>query len=785
MQAGERSLKDLKSLMQPVDVPPEIADVVRQRQMSAVGKLAGLIVLGNLISLWAVLQSFWVSGANDLLTIWAVLIGALTVFAAGKFIQTQLHAERGVTSQRSIDFVSRFALVLGVVWGLAPLMIIPFAKPMEQMALGIILVGLMFSGAFLLGRIPKAAISFAAPIAFFFVLSLQFNYDPQNSYLSILTLVYVVYLAINIRMTHRQFIARVAGALEVKQQSELIGLLLRDFEESTSDWLWQIDEDGELSDIPMSIGTDKSEYAIMRQGVDLSSLFVESPSLKILRTCLQQHTEFRDLVLQVKSPGKEVWWSITGKPVYDNQFFAGFRGVASDVTQSKETEDRIAYMAHYDGLTGLPNRATFHEALEKTLRSPLPNGSARAVIWLDLDKFKWVNDTLGHPAGDELLKTVAERITQVAGNNDVVARLGGDEFVLSVERASGVDGIQSLVETLSADLGRSYDIYGSTVNCSASIGVRFYDEKDRSVSELLKHADLALYHSKEKERGSWSVFQQSMEDEMLALRQMEIDLRRAVDQDQLRVHFQPLVNASTHEMTSCETLIRWQHPERGLIMPGNFIEYAEDCGLITLMGDWVIKSALENAARLPPHIKVGINISPLQIHSATLMTTIFTAVAENEIDPRRIELEITESVLMSNSEFTLERLHQLKDMGFRIALDDFGTGFSSLSYLHSFPFDKIKIDKCFVSDLETNEDSRKITVATLGLANSLGLWCTAEGVETDFQAEFLRDNGCDELQGFYFSKPKPIEELTDFVSVAPPKSKGQFQQRKLTEKVGT
>ena len=766
MKAISKALRDICSLYQSVEIPPEINEEVQRRQINSVEKLAGLIALGNLISVFAVLHFFWGSGSQGLLKIWAALLGGFTAFILFKYIQSHFRQNHPDPS-RGLERITRQALVLGVIWGLAPLMIIPIAQPMEQMALGIILVGLMFSGAFLLGRVPQAAASFAAPIAFFFVLALQFNYDPQNGYLSILTLVYGLYLAVYIRSNQRQFVKRVASEEAVKQQSELIGLLLKDFDESTSDWLWQTNEDGDLSEIPMSIGTEKSEYAIMRRGVALSSLFVEGAGLNVLTTSLQCYDEFKDLVLQVKSDDGDIWWSITGKPVYENGFFAGYRGVASDVTQSKETENRIAFMAHYDGLTGLPNRATFNEALEKSIRKVVSNNTSRAAIWLDLDKFKWVNDTLGHIAGDELLKIVAGRITQITDAGDVVARLGGDEFALIIERSQGNKEIERFVQCLSDTLKNTYDISGSTVNCSASIGVRYFDAGDTSASSIIKHADLALYHAKEKERGSWSVFEQFMEDDMHARREMEIDLRRAIQNDELRVHFQPLVCAKTHKMTSCETLLRWQHPERGLIMPGAFIEYAEDCGLITRMGEWVIKAAFENAARLPSSVKVGINISPVQILSASLMTTVFNAVAENKVDPRRIELEITESVLMSNTEFTLQRLHRLREMGFRIALDDFGTGYSSLSYLHSFPFDKIKIDKCFVSDLESNEDSRKITIATLGLAKSLGLWCTAEGVETLFQAEFLRDHGCDELQGYYFSKPKPVEELTSFVDVAP------------------
>lgn len=252
---------------------------------------------------------------------------------------------------------------------------------MEQMALGIILVGLMFCAAFLLGCIPQAALSFVLPISVCFIVALQFNYEPQNGYLSILMLSYIAFLALNIRWTHNRFIESVSNEEAVKQQSDLIGLLLKDFEQSTSDWLWQTDENGELTEIPMSIGAEKAEYSIMKRGVSLIELFSETPALSVLKSSLNSHQDFRELILKVTSHGDEVWWSMTGKPIYDDGFFAGFRGVASDVTQSKKTEDRIAYMAHYDGLTGLPNRVSLHEKLEKLLRANCKTGRERAILW--------------------------------------------------------------------------------------------------------------------------------------------------------------------------------------------------------------------------------------------------------------------------------------------------------------------------------------------------------------------------------------------------------------------
>ena len=288
---------------------------------------------------------------------------------------------------------------------------------------------------------------------------------------------------------------------------------------------------------------------------------------------------------------------------------------------------------------------------------------------------------------------------------------------------------------------------------------------------MFRHADLALYQAKHMGKAKWCMFDDELEQRAQARLDIQEELQRAMDRNELRIHFQPIVDARTHQTVACETLLRWQHPERGLIYPGEFIEHAEENGLITRMGEWVIRAALAEATRLPEHVRICVNISPLQVHSASLVSTIVNAVAASNIDPGRLELEITESALMSNKEFTLRRLHQLRSLGVRIALDDFGTGFSSLNHLRAFPFDRIKIDRCFVSDIETRGDSQEITQSMVRLARSLGMQCTAEGVETQLQAEFLGKLGCEELQGYYFSHAHPLEQLGSHIVLqhgAPP-----------------
>ena len=738
----------------------------RANQLEIVGAITIPLVLANLINASVVWLSFHDTSAGMYLSIW---ISGIAIICAAAVLANKVRRfrHRGLaTSRRLLKEYTVAAAIAGLLWAAVPIMVMNVTDSYGQMILGVILAGTMFTGAFLMSRIPRAAFAFIVPIALGLVVEMQFQQNPKYLYASILTLVYVAVLILAIRWSHRQFVRQSVNEAAVKDQSQLIGLLLRDFEESTSDWLWQTDPQGVLVDIPLVFEGAEHDNGYLTLGSPLVSHFEADESTKVLNTSLMRRQGFRDIAMQLKDTDEDRWLSLTGKPIFDKGVFRGFRGVASDITQSKEIEDRIAFMAHYDGLTGLPNRMNMQERLEKALRKQDTKDVQRALVWLDLDNFKWVNDTLGHPAGDELLQHVSGRLNELSADQDTVARISGDEFAMIVERPS-MDDLELFFDELTERLSEPYDLWGSTANCSASVGVRMFDPHTKDARTMLKHADLALYQAKKLGKSSWCLFTPALDERARAHLQIEADLHSALERNEFQLYFQPQVDAHTHEMVGCEALLRWIHPERGLVYPGEFIEHAEDNGLITRIGDWVIRAALAEARRLPNHIKVSVNISPLQIHSSNLMTTIVNAIAANKTDPRRLELEITESVLMSDTTFTLKRLHKLKEIGVGIALDDFGTGYSSLSYLRSFPFDKIKIDKSFVRDIENQSDSRAITQATIALAHSLGMRCTAEGVETRFQADFLRDIGCQELQGFFISRAKPLDELQHVVDLKP------------------
>lgn len=766
--ASKSGIWSLDHFTRTAQIPDKHKEALREKQLETVSSIILVIVLANLLNAAIILLTFQKSVVGNLLNIWAAAVAFFSMFMFGRHIYRRHFSKRPVrNTSKELETVTRGATLNGFLWAVAPLVVMSSVETQGQMVMGILMAGMLFAGAFLLSRLPDAAFAFTIPVGASLVISMQFQQDTVYQFASVLVLVYIALLIFAVRWSHRQFVEQHLSEAAVSEQSQLIGLLLRDFEESTSDWLWQTNAQDVLEDIPLVLEGGAESASFMNKGEPLASLFKAGESRVALEQALNREQGFRDLVLSVERKSGEAFWvSLTGKPIFEGNQFRGFRGVATDITQSKQIEDRLAHMAHYDALTGLPNRTTMQEHLEALVRRPPQAGMDRALVWMDLDNFKWVNDTLGHPAGDELLRQVAHRIGELVQPGDMVARLGGDEFALILERPKD-QPLADFFDRLVNHMRTPYIIWGSTANCPASFGVRMFDAYSTDTREILKHADLALYDAKRAGKSQWRMFTTQLEADAKARIRTEHELERAIDQNELAVFFQPLVDAKSHKMIGAETLLRWKHPTRGLVYPDQFIELAEDNGLITRMGEWVIRAALAEAARMPDYVKVAVNISPLQIHSATLVSTIVNALAAHNIDPSRFEMEITESVLMTDTEFTLKRLHQLKDLGIRIALDDFGTGYSSLSYLRSFPFDKIKIDKSFVKDIESRPESRAITVATLNLAKSLGMRCTAEGVETLYQADFLRDHGCDELQGFFISRAQPLENLSHLVEVGP------------------
>jgi diguanylate cyclase (GGDEF)-like protein/PAS domain S-box-containing protein len=481
--------------------------------------------------------------------------------------------------------------------------------------------------------------------------------------------------------------------------------------------------------------------------------------------------EFRAVVADVQDgrpsmqiieiePGR--WIRVSQQPIQG----AGWVSIVEDVSEWRRAQARILHLERHDALTDLPNRKVFREQLEQGLSRISRADGKVAVHWLDLDHFRVINDSLGHPVGDELLKAVALRLNACVRDTDGVARLGGDEFGIllvgqeELTATNVADFAGRLIELTSAP----YAIRSHQIIIGASIGISVAPADATDPDALLKNAEIALYRAKDDGRGCYRFFETGMDTRAQARRQLELDMRAALLRDEFELYYQPIYHIETLGVVCLEALVRWNHPLRGIVLPAEFIPLAEETGLIVSLGERILRRACQDAAHWPREVAVAVNLSPVQFRYRELVPSVMAALSESGLPARRLELEITESVFLKDSNATLEILHGLRGLGIRISMDDFGTGYSSLSYLRSFPFDKIKIDASFVHELTSRDDSIAIVRAVTGLARSLGITTTAEGVETNEQLTILRAEGCNEVQGYLFNPPRPAAEVESLLN---------------------
>lgn len=437
-----------------------------------------------------------------------------------------------------------------------------------------------------------------------------------------------------------------------------------------------------------------------------------------------------------------------------------------DVTEQRRSEAKVTHMAQHDALTDLPNRVLLRDRLEQALSITRRGGPQLAVLMLDLDRFKEVNDTLGHPAGDALLQAVAARLRECIRDTALIARLGGDEFAVIEHMPNPVAGAAALAERIKRALSEPFDLGDHQVITGTSIGIAVAPTDGTSSDQILKGADLALYRAKNSGRGTFHFFEPELDQRMHARRNLERDMRKALVSGEFELHYQPFVDLKSGDISGAEALLRWDHPERGMVSPAEFIPLAEETGLIVPIGEWVLRTACAEAAKWPADLRIAVNLSPAQFRSKELVPVVIGALATAGITSHRLELEVTETAIMHDSETVFAALGQLHELGARIALDDFGTGYSSLSFLQKFQFDKIKIDRSFVNELlSTKEESRLIARAVVRFAVSLGKTTTAEGVETQEQLDILREEACTEMQGYYFSRPKSASDIAQMLQV--------------------
>ncbi len=736
------------------------ADHLRGEQLIVLARWSGLTAACSMACWIMIAAAFWHTASHAyLLALLAALLGLHTAAMRGR--RAWLTGGRCRASRRMLWVRIGVSAALATAWASAPVALMPTASPDQRQLLTCIAVGLISASVVLAPVLPMALL-FAVTSAGGILLPILMLDGSIVGPHAVFIMTYALMTCGVVVIQSRDFVSRVLNESALAARSDIIGLKLRDFEENASDFLWETDAElrldrvsGRLAQImgcdPASLYGTSMRRWIEAGGIDAAA----SHDAGKLLDCFSDRIAFRELQVLLSFAGTERWLCLTGKPVLDAEGrFQGYRGVGSDVSSARRSDARIAFLARHDSLTGLPNRALFQDALAQACARSAPF----AVLCLNLDGFKSVNDTLGRGVGDALLVAVAGRLRASLRESDVVARLGDDEFAV-LQVGSDAAAATVLAQRLTDRVGESYQLGPVSTSIALSIGIAMPSDLGQTAEDVLRAADLALNQAKADGRGTWRFFETAMATRAQERHGLQVELRLAIERGELILDFQPIIDMESGSIIAAEALVRWQHPLRGRISPADFIPAAEEGGSIVALGGWVLRRACREAAGWAGNARVAVNLSPLQFRDPGLLALIDEALGESGLPPHRLELEITESVFLDALDTTVACLHALRSRGIHIALDDFGTGYSSLGYLRSFPFDKVKIDQSFVRDLDVNKDAIAIIRAIVGMAGSLGMNTTGEGVETASQARLLQLTGCTQAQGYLFSRPCPAEAI--------------------------
>ena len=697
---------------------------------------------------------------------------------AGLLIDLRRKRRDGAVGPADLRAHAAGALLSGLVWAACMILIAPSGEADDLIALWTLVSCVMVCGAIGYAPVPLSAAAFLLPC----ILGLGSLFRGAH-HVPVLALAsaYALCLLIGCLIYARAFTRQHAARAELQEKSEVVSLLLREYEEGGSDWLWQTDAMRRISGASRRFADTLGMPPEALEGVPLVQVLSGSAwengrfaaGVHSLADHLKRRESFSHLVLPVEVGGQWRWWALSASPRYDeNGTFIGFRGVGSDVTEQRESADKIAQLARFDPLTGLPNRSHLREALDKALEETAGANPGCAFLMVDLDRFKAINDTLGHQTGDALLSQVARRLRQICGKGEFCGRIGGDEFAVVIGQPRDADGIARLAERIIDALSQPYQVKQHVLHIGASVGSAQSPTDGIGAEALTRSADLALYRAKAEGGGGHCAYEPQLHAEAEERRALEVALREALERDQLHVLYQPVVDADAGVVLGFEALARWTHPQMGQVPPARFIPVAEEARLIGPIGEWVLRTACHQAARWPGEVRVAVNVSAEQLAHPSFVAAVVSALAQSGLPARRLELEVTESVFMRDDTGALAVLDQLLALGVHLSLDDFGTGYSSLGYLSRTRFDTIKIDRSFVLGASRNVlESKAIIRAVVTLAESLGMTTTAEGVETQAELELVRALGCRKVQGYHFGRPMAAED-TAALFMAPRRAAG-------------
>jgi len=747
---------------------PHVRKALLRQQLASIAQMTpALFVSGLVVSLCFVMLTW---GRPQLLPtlLCGLLINAL--YLRGVLLTRRPAPQSDDRISASALWTVLYCMVLGMLWG-AMLNILPVDASLAIQSAAIVGVGgLLCITMTAVVNYPQAMLGFAVPLVVGAMLSLAEVTGEATSWIQVPMILGVAIGMTIVSLRHAAaFVAHRAAETQVAEKREIIGMLLREFEQTTSDWIWGFDEEGRINRISagFTTATGVSEAALTGAGFVHFLQAVtppDDPLMAHLEADIAARQAFRDIELRVIADGRECWWTLTGKPAFDESgWYLGYIGTGSDVTERRTAERRITSLAHHDPLTGLLNRTKFVDQLSQCVSRLERYGAPFALLVLDLNQFKQINDRCGHQAGDSLLEQVARRIEGSVRTTDLAARIGGDEFAVILPGVGVAESVAMIAGRLISAINLPYLVDGREMQIGTSIGIALAPVDGHQHELILRNADIALKRAKSEGRSAYRFFESGLDALAGERRQQEAELRDAIDHGELVLHYQPLVSALDGQPTGFEALLRWNHKTRGLVRPADFIPLAEQSGLIVEIGDWSIAQACLAAASWPAHLSVAVNLSSRHFRRSDIAMVIQRALSISGIAPERLEIELTEGLLMESPDGVAEKLAEIHALGVTIALDDFGSGYASLSYLLQYPIGKIKIDRAFVAASNTDAVARDTLKAIALMGKTLKLKITAEGVETREQAELLSGMAYHQLQGFYFARPIEPADLPHYL----------------------
>jgi len=751
--------------------PSQMAAEIRARHINSVTKLTPIAAAANLVNALIVMLTF-----QNTVSVWLTLPWMLVICLASGGAMLRWARQRTLpfrpASRRAVRRATLHGAMLGLIWSYVPAVLFPGAPPKHQMIAAVVTIGMMSAGAFILAPVPAAALAFYGTIFAGALYALSVSGDPVYYLMLVLLITYSGIVITSALSISRNATSVLLSERAAQHQGRLLGLLLKDFEEQSSNMRWEINARGrlmlanqKLRDFLPAHGPGEDEHLL--DWLDQFAAHERDRPSQPLRKAMNLGQAFRDVVVRIHlSDQQRVWWSFSARPLLDEKGRdSGWRGVLTDVTEQQERQARINRLAMFDSLTGLANRFQLRQRLKEAIDQATSNlAPGAALLCIDLDNFKQVNDSMGHSQGDRLLQEAARRLLSVVGPRDVVARMGGDEFAVLLPGCTTADRALDVARRLVQEGSRPYVLQDRQIQAGMSVGVAMIPQHGRHLDEMLANADLALYAAKDAGRGRCELFQPAMGERSRHRLVMAQELRSALGRGELYLVWQPQVKTSQWRIVGAEALLRWAHPQLGSVSPAEFIPLAEETGFIVELGNWVMRTACVEAQRqLPADVSISINVSPAQLQTPDFAQEVRAALEAAGLDPRRLEIEITESLFMDSSPLALRHLHDVRAMGVRVALDDFGTGFSALAYLRKFPFNTLKIDRAFVRELLDGKDARAIVRAIIDMASTLNMQTLAEGVEEPRQLEMLSKARCDIIQGFLVAKPLPMDGLLHLI----------------------